>query len=525
MVQDTLTKAAEAPDEGILESAPALSLRSGSTGQFARLRSLLESIGYTGPGICTRAGTDSITHFQSRPDRAVNDALDLCIKLFLDGEPVARVLLHQHLPENAPALFRELGLLEDLPRNPDLCRAPLSLYPQHGLYIVSDQIRAVVGEGTQQAADVVYPALSSTSTEFVEGLPVAPCVSYLDIGAGTGVAALLAASTCARHAWALDITERATRVCEFNAQFNGIENITALAGDLYDPVMGLTFDCIVSHPPYMPEPVSRIIFRDGGADGEQITRRIIAGLPRYLNPGGRFYCRCMATDRKDAPLEQRVRAMLGPAHEEFDVLVISNSDMQAAAFYSRLFAIGSMSVAQLDQQLRTFARLDVENVVIGFVYIRRHATARSPLTLRRRLAQKHMAPNPHSYDWLLGWERASSQPDLASQLMDAHPCVAAEAQIRLTHRMHEGQLRAEVCSVTTGIPFAFDLEASPGTILLLGACNGTRSVTALYEEMKEVGAVPSHATLEQFLHLIRVLIGGGVLEVESYRLPKVEART
>ena len=42
----------------------------------------------------------------------------------------------------------------------------------------------------------------------------------------------------------------------------------------------------MTHPPYIPAKETELIFRDGGKDGEQIIRRAVEGLPRFLRPGG-----------------------------------------------------------------------------------------------------------------------------------------------------------------------------------------------------------------------------------------------
>lgn len=68
---------------------------------------------------------------------------------------------------------------------------------------------------------------------------------------------------------------------------------------------------IVAHPPYIPDGANKLLFRDGGEDGEQIFRRIVQGLPQYLKPGGRFYCVTTATDRENESLQDRVRGWLG----------------------------------------------------------------------------------------------------------------------------------------------------------------------------------------------------------------------
>ena len=70
-----------------------------------------------------------------------------------------------------------------------------------------------------------------------------------------------------------------------------------LSGDLFSPLRASErFDIIVSNPPYVPtariarlspevrqEPREAL---DGGPDGLAVLRRIVAGAPRRLNPGG-----------------------------------------------------------------------------------------------------------------------------------------------------------------------------------------------------------------------------------------------
>lgn len=76
------------------------------------------------------------------------------------------------------------------------------------------------------------------------------------------------------------------------------QRIELLQGDLFAPLPeGARFDMIVSNPPYVPadelpelqadvrdhEPAAAL---DGGPDGLDVIRRIIATAPSYLNPGG-----------------------------------------------------------------------------------------------------------------------------------------------------------------------------------------------------------------------------------------------
>jgi SAM-dependent methyltransferase len=513
-----------APHERYSTAAPAaatvLGLALPGPEQFARLRALLHEIEYTEAGICARTGCRFLHEYQYG-DRAVStDALAVLIQLFLEGAPVARALVDQLLPAGGPDLLTGFGLLQLDATDPGHYRAPLALYPMHGIYLVSDPT-SVVRSKDQSATsgDVVYPAIQATTEEFLSGMPTTPCDRLLDVGAGTGIAALVAAGNFARHAWAVDITERATHACQFNARCNDLGNVTALTGDLFAPVAGMTFDRIVAHPPYMPAAQTRLIFRDGGADGEEIFRRIIHALPDYLEPGGRFYGRTMATDRKDAPLEQRIRDLLGPSHAEFDVVVVSNLDMRPVEFYARLLSLGGMSSAQFDAQMRTFDGFAIERMVVGFVYIQRHAGPQTPITVRRCVT-KQSVPAPLAIDWLLDWEHAADDPELSSRLQAARPITTERVLVQLSHRMREGRFQTERCHVATDHPFHFTCESTPATAMLLAASDGSRSVPQLRQHLVQEGVLDATTGMEDFLGIIRMLISGGVLEVEPYPLPR-----
>lgn len=67
-------------------------------------------------------------------------------------------------------------------------------------------------------------------------------------------------------------------------------------GDMFEPVDGMRFDCIVSNPPYIPsdqisnlqpeigyEPREAL---DGGRDGLEVIRRLILNSTRHIHPGG-----------------------------------------------------------------------------------------------------------------------------------------------------------------------------------------------------------------------------------------------
>ncbi|MGH7555234.1 MAG: methyltransferase [Longimicrobiales bacterium] len=500
------------------EATADLVLRKGTREQFERLRRLLEDVGYTTALVNERRGMLAFDGEPPQSPVSPTSALDVLVFLFLDGTPVASPIVFEHLPSELLELLRVFGLLQYDQHDGTTCSAPLALYPTGGVYVVSDHRTRAIGREDEPMKDLVYPALSTNTAEFLILLPTKPCESLLDLGAGSGVAALIGAANYAGHAWAADVTARATRVAEFNVELNGLSNVTVLHGDLYEPLSGRRFERIVSHPPYMPANENGLIFRDGGEDGEELIRRIIAGLPDHLRPGGRFYCRCMATDRKNAPLERRVRDLLGETRDEFDVLVITKLTFPIGPYLCNSLVAGTMAASEYAHLLRMYRHHEAENVVIGFVVIERHAAPRPPITARRPLPSG-ADPDSTAIDWLHERERAVYDPAVRQALYATRPYVSVHASIEMTHRVHEGTLRADACAVTSRFPFGFRMEAPPGVAMLLGHCDGNRTVAELEARMRDVGVIGSDTSTEEFIRIVQILVGGGVLESVEFPLP------
>jgi release factor glutamine methyltransferase len=121
----------------------------------------------------------------------------------------------------------------------------------------------------------------------------------LDIGVGSGaiivsLSVKLPKFTCI----GVDISEAALKVSEQNQLKHGLsDRITLLKSDLFDAIKGMTFDVIVSNPPYIPmddasglEPEVVVhephIALFGGIDGLDFYRRIIPEALEHLNEGG-----------------------------------------------------------------------------------------------------------------------------------------------------------------------------------------------------------------------------------------------
>jgi ribosomal protein L3 glutamine methyltransferase len=124
----------------------------------------------------------------------------------------------------------------------------------------------------------------------------------LDLCTGSGCLAILACDVFP-HARidAIDISGAALEVAKINvAEHDLTHRINLLQGDLFAPIGDATYDIILSNPPYvttkaaaeLPAEFAREprLALDGGVDGLDIVRRILAQAPAHLNPHGGLLC-------------------------------------------------------------------------------------------------------------------------------------------------------------------------------------------------------------------------------------------
>ncbi|AGY57473.1 peptide chain release factor N(5)-glutamine methyltransferase [Gloeobacter kilaueensis] len=149
-------------------------------------------------------------------------------------------------------------------------------------------------------------------TELLADLAIAFCQSLeqpllADLGTGSGaIAVAVARALPTATLWATDISKQALAVADANIRTYGLtERIHLVEGDWFSPLPLLAFDCLISNPPYIPSaevdrlmPEVRLheprLALDGGADGLETIRLLVAKARRYLRPGGLVAIELMA---------------------------------------------------------------------------------------------------------------------------------------------------------------------------------------------------------------------------------------
>jgi SAM-dependent methyltransferase len=321
----------------------------------------LSAIGLTEAAVRDRLGLNDLNDLQMRAlpiYRAQRlherDPQACAIDLFLlQGTLPAAELDRVMDPPDQEAMLRA-GILE---RSGDSARALLSLYPVGTSLVFSDHAWSQLDAAGAFAVPYDTVMYVGTDSRWLARATVrGPVASALDLCCGSGIHALLAAAH-AGQAVAVDINPRAVACTVFNARALGLSNLQALRGDLYAPVGGRSFDLITANPPFVPAPVQDVGFRDGGASGEDIQRRIVEGLPRHLAKGGTAQIVTELGERDGEPLESRLRQWLGEAPMDIHVLRLR---VHPAQVYAIGHAGGDGHAAFLDSVARWSANLSAQ---------------------------------------------------------------------------------------------------------------------------------------------------------------------
>jgi SAM-dependent methyltransferase len=489
----------------------ALTPRLGADADFQLVRGFLQNSGFSYENQNLRLGVPHAYEYRMPAAETIfaqpiEDSLGALMRLFVQGLRVSRRDLDRLIPAEVRAAMESLFLLADDPEFPGHQYAPCALFAFPGGLVTACDRCCSPGaeEHSPWPSDVLYPPLFENTLNFVGRLPTRHCEAMLDIGTGTGIAAL-ASSQYARQIWASDITHRAAYFAEFNRRLNGVPNITVVEGDLYEPVAGLTFDRIAVHPPYVPGKVSRFVYREGGEDGEQIFRRVVQGLPLYLRPGGRFYSMLMASDRGEETFEARIRQWLGPAADEFDVLVAFEALKPTAQF---LADVRGAQESEKEDWRQVFAGNGTTFVVYGSVVIQRRRTAGTAATAR---VQTGAGLNGQSLDLLMDWASAGSQAAMDEMVLNTRPVLLPKVELHVTHRVRGGRLAAEEYEFKVPGVFKTSGKTSPWMAQTIAACDGSATWREHFERLLAAGAIPSHAKPEEFARMLHPLVANGVL--------------
>jgi methylase of polypeptide subunit release factors len=491
----------------------------GRAARFEETLCLLKSAGYNDDFIRSRFGLAHAEDFET--DRARRSPLpqaespgDVLLALFLAGEYVPAETARHFLGDTGVALLAGMGLLNE-PSSAQRLSATVALYPVEEIYIASDRWSHPGGEAFNAPDDLVYPAFVPNTRAFLRHLPEHPG-RFLDLCAGTGAGALVAAARGAEEAWSADITARCTAFATFNQRLNGLQQVRPVTSDLYGSLQGRRFDFIAAHPPYVPTLKPKWIFFSGGQDGEEITRRIVAELPDHLEEEGIFLALTMGGDRIAQPFEHRVREWLGPRDGDFDVAVIVLKELDPLDFAHRANRQAVRSAEERDAWGKFFEERRITALVYGFIFVRRRAGTRPVFTVRRQAASGSRAP----WEWLLEWEGTRLTERAAAFILDSPLHASRKAEFLIVHHLGDGSWTPASYTLTIDRPFSTSCAADPWMAHMLSLCDGRLTGREILRVLQRNEVLPVSTPQREFASAAASLVSGGFLEVEGFRPPQ-----
>lgn len=172
----------------------------------------------------------------------------------------------------------------------------------HGLAFAIDERVLIPRPETELLVDLVVERVRTVLTRAPRPSGTPP-VRVWDVGTGSGAIAVAVAVTLRRGGFldevrltASDISPEALAVAIENAVAHGVaDRIELVHADLVDASPMLPADVLVANLPYVPSDTiptlapdvraEPMVALDGGIDGLDLVRRLLAGMPRATVPG------------------------------------------------------------------------------------------------------------------------------------------------------------------------------------------------------------------------------------------------
>ncbi|GLY78732.1 DUF7059 domain-containing protein [Actinoallomurus iriomotensis] len=385
----------------------------------------------------------------------------------------------------------------------DTVRARLHVEPveggpdrRHLGYVVSD-LNVRPGSGRVRPDHVV--GQGGASANLAQLVVHRHVDNVLDLGTGSGVQAVHLAHR-ARRITATDLDPRALDLAALSFALSGVD-AELLAGDLFAPVEGRTFDLIVSNPPFVISPDRRFGYRESGLPGDEVCRRLVREAPRHLADDG--WCHLLANwlHVEGEDWRERVAGWI----EGVDGWVVQR-DVQDPAEYAELWLRDSCEAGTPEYRDRYDAWLELfesrKVTGIGFGWISLHKSGGEDVRVEELR---------HAVDQPVG--------AYVDRVVRGRPVIIDE----MTLRTADGVVQEQ-----TGRPGAEDPErivlrqtrglrraAQVGTVeaALAGACDGDLPLGPLLDAIAQITETDPGAVRAAARDVLPDLIADGFFEI------------
>jgi methylase of polypeptide subunit release factors len=345
-----------------------------------------------------------------------------------------------------------------------------------------------------------------------------PIRCALDLGTGSGVQAMLAASHC-EEVVATDVNPRALAFARFNLALNSITNVELRHGDLYDSVTAEQFGLVVSNPPFAISPSNAYLFRDSPRAVDGMSAAVVRGAAGHLTDGGWAYVLCDWVQTEAMRWQTRVARWVDGAGCDAMAVQLKFRDPVAYAI-EWLRDIGQVNPDAADRDFEAwlgyYEREGITGIGSGFVVLRK-TDHRTPWFATHELSEQMIAYRGSAIasafaaqDWLRD-QRARELIDQPLRIADS---VRAEPNFVASDGgwIQDGTTLRQVNSLQSSI------RLNQAAYELIASCDGRRPLGRLLDEQLFDGGVVLSSTDSRFRRahdeaedLVRHLVATGFL--------------
>ena len=432
------------------------------------------------------------------------------LRLFILGMPLSAKSARAALSTAGMDGAIESGLIECVAND---VRAVACLRPWREFFLLSDFLPP---EEEPLPPDFVMSGTSASSLSLTRLTIRRRVRNALDVGTGAGIHALLAASHADRVV-ATDTNRRALNFAAMNARLNGIANVSFVEGSFFEPIADEKFDLIISNPPFIISPQSRLMFQNAGLEGDSVSEVILRESPAHLCEDGCMVSLISWHHQNDEDWYSRPCAWVKASGCDFWLLRATSEDPLNYAAHSlrQSEGLGSPQYAELlDQWVEFYRDQGFVKLALGAAILRKRAASRNWIhceELSGAAVETDAGEQLH---------RVFAAEDFLAGLNDDEELLHARVRIHADHVLEQKLVAAEdgwmsqslVLKPAHGIEHRATIDAR--VLMLLSRCNGTRTVRELISDVSKNHGVDLAPAASAGLPLVRGLLRAGFLVVQ-----------
>lgn len=460
-----------------------------------RLRDAFQDAGYVAASVQSRLGPHGWAGLERNCTvpalmqlAGCDDAQAQLIRVFLLQQSVSRSALEEVLDVESLIWARILAAVPGEAGGADSLRALVGLRPhsfedesgQWSGWVAADPVPGMDRRTTPTRPDYVLGV--SPASIFLAQLSV-PDQAHraLDLGTGCGVQAL----HLARHAdqvLATDLNPRAVALARLTLGLNGLD-VPVRLGSLYEPVRQERFDLIVTNPPYVMSPPApegrRLVYRDGGFEGDGLVRAVVSGGPEHLTEGGLLQVLANWADTTEQSWQERLAGWAG--HSGCEMWVLEREHLDVYQYIEMWLTDAGLEgdpswQRRYREWLDYFSALSVTGVGMGWIMLRNSGLAHPDV---------HIEQWPYAIAQPVGPAisrglRAQRYARLAENEILAASCrISPDVVQESIARPGAGDPSHIVMRQNTGLRRAMQVDTALAGVL--GACDGELSLAVIID--------------------------------------------